>query len=60
LSHNLSSLKRFFQTINPVLKVELGGRRNGIGRTFMDANLTPFAEFPVPFHLVFFLVIGPA
>jgi hypothetical protein len=46
--------------MNPVGKVEFGSRRNGISWTFIDANLAAFAKLPVPFHLVFFLVVGPA
>jgi hypothetical protein len=53
-------LERFFETNNPILKVKLWGSTQGICRTFVNADLTAFAKLPVPFHLIFLLVVRPA
>jgi hypothetical protein len=61
LSHDFSSsLKGFFQPNHPILEIELRGSADGVHRALMNTNLAAFAELPVPFHLIFFFIIGPA
>jgi hypothetical protein len=61
LNHDFSSsLKGFFQTNHPILKIQFWGSAESVRRTLIDTNLAAFAEFPVPFHLIFFFIVGPA
>jgi hypothetical protein len=62
LRHNISSssLKGFFQTNHAVLKVKFRDSGQGVHRAFINTNPAALAKLPVPFHLIFLLVIRPA
>jgi hypothetical protein len=61
LSHDFSSsLKGFFQTNHPILEIQLWGCADGVRRALVNTDLAAFAELPVPFHLIFLFIIGPA
>jgi hypothetical protein len=61
LSHDFSSsLKGFFQPNHPILEIQFWGCADGVHRAFVNTDLAAFAELPVPFHLIFFFIVGPA